>query len=160
MPQHPYQTIGESEGNAIAKCLPNARHPSGAKTMVPGTIVSAHFEMTNDYVQITGLLDHSYAELVPGDDGGQYDDALGGSEPLSQCEGFGSYVEILSWDRFCVRCCHTEETGPESPCNMHRDTEGCFEVIGGSYGPGFTYADKRQGRIGAVEDDNGQTQSP
>ncbi|KAJ3173461.1 hypothetical protein HK101_011031 [Irineochytrium annulatum] len=83
------------------------------------------------------------------DGGGQYDDAPHGSEPSSgadaSLQGFSHYVEIVGGGIYCMRTCDTSGQDASSPCNMHRDTEGCSNVIGGSYGAGFSFEDKSSG---------------
>lgn len=138
MPKGPDITIGVSEGDAISYCTTDDLTQGARRMENPGSFITgAHFVKGPDYVQITGALNYEVFGLVNGDDGGMYDDAPKGSEPYSFCEGYASYVEIISYNLYCMRCCEQDEHS-SGPCDMTRDTAGCWNVIGGSYELGYT----------------------
>ncbi|KAJ3138214.1 hypothetical protein HK101_003749 [Irineochytrium annulatum] len=132
------QGIGASEGSAKSFCHGSASTP-GSQRMPNGAIESAHFVAANGYLQVTGAINETLLGIDQSDGGGQYDNAPHGSEPSSgaQPSPYNYYVEIIEGGRFCMRTCTTSGQNETSPCNMHRDTEGCEAVIGGNYGPGF-----------------------
>ncbi|KAG0191814.1 hypothetical protein DFQ28_010928, partial [Apophysomyces sp. BC1034] len=64
------RTIADNEKLAVTYCT----NPSQAQEQFPdGFILSAHFNATQDYVQVTGGMDPTKAHLDPKDEGGQFD---------------------------------------------------------------------------------------
>ncbi|KAJ3189704.1 hypothetical protein HK101_008746 [Irineochytrium annulatum] len=141
-------SIGASEGSGQSYCM-GSISTSGSYQLASGAIKSAHVIKTDHYMQVTGQIDEQLLGIDGSDGGGQYDDAPHGSEPSSgadaSLQGFPHYVEIVGGGIYCMRTCDTSGQDESSPCNMHRDTEGCANVIGGSYGSGFSYEDKSHG---------------
>lgn len=62
--------ISDTEWNAQAFCMGNTPQAVNANPMPAGFIQSAHFVATDDYVQVTGQIDPSKANLDPNDQGG------------------------------------------------------------------------------------------
>ncbi|KAJ3194452.1 hypothetical protein HK101_002667 [Irineochytrium annulatum] len=149
LPASPGISIGESEGSGQSFCLGDLS-TSGSKSIASGAILSAHVIKTDAYMQVTGKIDESLLGINTADGGGQYDNASHGSEPRSgadaSLQGFANYVELVGNGVYCMRTCATSGEDEASPCNMHRDRDGCDAVIGGSYNDGFTFEDKSSGR--------------
>ncbi|KAH8556391.1 hypothetical protein BGW37DRAFT_472330 [Umbelopsis sp. PMI_123] len=123
--------ISDNEGDAVAYCMGNTPKAVGANTFPSGFILSAHFVSTSDYVQVTGQIDPSKANLVPTDQGGQYDVV---SPPGASCAGYQYFVNLVepAGDDYCIRCCNTETN-----CNRGISQDGCARVVPGDYsGPG------------------------
>ncbi|KAJ3137630.1 hypothetical protein HK101_003872, partial [Irineochytrium annulatum] len=148
LPASPGISIGESEGSGQSFCLGDLS-TSGSKSIASGAILSAHVIKTDAYMQVTGKIDESLLGINTADGGGQYDNASHGSEPRSgadaSLQGFANYVELVGNGVYCMRTCATSGEDETSPCNMHRDRDGCDAVIGGSYDDGFTFDDKSSG---------------
>lgn len=96
--------ISNTEWNAQAYCMGNTPEATNANKLPDGFILSAHYVATDDYVQITGQIDPSKAQLDPSDDGGQYDiKAPNGAS----CVGYDFFVNLIepTGDTYCIRCC-------------------------------------------------------
>ncbi|KAJ3094081.1 hypothetical protein HDU96_001854 [Phlyctochytrium bullatum] len=137
------QSIGESEGSATSHCVENGIRTSGSRVLPAAAVKSAHYKDAGSYIQITGQLDLDLLRISQRDGGGQYDDASWGIEPLSSCQGWSRYLELVGGDSFCVRCCkYDDPVGKDhdknSPCFAGNDLAGCWSNIPGDYGPGFT----------------------
>lgn len=123
--------ISDNEGDAVAYCMGNTPKATGANTFPSGFILSAHFVSTSDYVQVTGQIDPSKANLNPSDEGGQFDVV---SPSGAVCAGYNYFVNLVepAGNDYCIRCCNTE-----SNCNRGISQDGCARVVPGDYsGPG------------------------
>ncbi|KAJ3095480.1 hypothetical protein HDU96_001156 [Phlyctochytrium bullatum] len=138
LPAKPGITIGESEGSAVSKCTGNAG-TLGAQRIPAGAVRSAHVVKTPSIIQVTGRIDLVGAlQVNPRDGGGQYDDASWGIEPLSACQGYDRYVEIVGGDVYCLRCCNF----PPGTDLKAKDYDKNSPLIKGNYGPGFDYKEQ------------------
>jgi hypothetical protein len=63
-------TIGDTEQIEIAWCTKSGR---GTRVMPAGTLHSAHFVKTPDYVQVTGTGDFTKINVQAKDEGGELD---------------------------------------------------------------------------------------
>lgn len=96
--------ISNTEWNANAFCLGSTPKAVGAETMPSGFITSAHYVKTDLYVQVTGQIDYSKANLDGTDEGGQMDIKA----PVgSSCAGWSYYVNLIEpvSNTYCMRCC-------------------------------------------------------
>jgi hypothetical protein len=96
--------ISDTEWNAQAFCLGDAPDATNAGKLPSGFIQSAHYVATDAYVQVTGQIDPSKANLDSNDDGGQYDIK---APTGSTCAGWKYYVNLIepSGSTYCIRCC-------------------------------------------------------
>ncbi|RKP00809.1 hypothetical protein CXG81DRAFT_8276, partial [Caulochytrium protostelioides] len=144
LPSQPNQSIGEAEGSSKAWCLPGAAATPGSTTLPSSAIKSAHVVLTDQYIQVTGVLDSQQLQLLAGDDGGMYDNAPGGSEPRSGVSNANnhpdyrntvSYVELVgpASGEYCLRICRLWTEGLEDACSNAQDTAGCHVVVPGDY---------------------------
>lgn len=136
LPAEKGQTVGLSEGSAVSYCMGTTT--DGARTLPAGTITGAHVVETDDYIQVTGTFDYTKVGMVPGDDGGQYDNAPKGSEPFSGCSNYnnsGVWLSLVSSGMFCSRCCKSAKYN-SGPCSVHQDLQGCYANIPGDYTEG------------------------
>lgn len=119
--------ISNTEWNANAFCLGNAPLATGAEKLPSGFIKSAHFVKTDTYVQVTGQMDYTKANLVGTDGGGQMDVRA----PMgSSCAGWKYYVNLIepTGNTYCMRCCNDDRT-----CNRGISEKGCAHIIPGDY---------------------------
>ncbi|GAB5591576.1 hypothetical protein Unana1_06476 [Umbelopsis nana] len=125
--------ISDNEGDAVAYCMGSTPQAPNANTFADGFILSAHFVSTSDYVQVTGQIDPSKANLNANDQGGQYDiEAPKGAT----CAGYAYFVNLVepAGNDYCIRCCHSVAN-----CNRGISQDGCARVIPGDYsGPGVS----------------------
>ena len=63
-------TIGETERIEVAWCI---KPGYGTRLIPDGTIQGAHFVMTPDYVQVTGVGNLTLVNIPDGDEGGELD---------------------------------------------------------------------------------------
>lgn len=117
-PPKPNGVIGEIEEIVVAYCTTPGR---GTRLMPEGTLKSAHFVRTPDYVQVTGTGDFTKIGIKKGDEGGELDphgaDKLGnphGGLVFSNAFSGGSSglgVQMHEWTNFqsatefCIRAC-------------------------------------------------------
>ncbi|KAG1438812.1 hypothetical protein G6F56_012514 [Rhizopus delemar] len=96
--------ISDTEWNANAFCMGNTPKATGAEKIPSGFIQSAHYVKTDNYVQITGQIDPSKANLDSSDDGGQYDIK---APKGASCAGWDYFVNLIepSGNDYCIRCC-------------------------------------------------------
>lgn len=119
--------ISNTEWNANAFCLGSAPLATGAEKLPSGFIKSAHFVKTDTYVQVTGQMDYTKANLVGTDGGGQMDVRA----PMgSSCAGWKYYVNLIepTGNTYCMRCCNDDRT-----CNRGISEKGCAHIIPGDY---------------------------
>ncbi|CAE6443763.1 unnamed protein product [Rhizoctonia solani] len=117
-PPKPNGVIGEIEQIVISYCTAPGR---GTRLMPEGTLKSAHFVKTPDYVQVTGTGDFTKIGIKAGDSGGELDphgaDKLGnphGGLVFSNAFSAGPSglgVQMHEWTNFqsatdfCIRAC-------------------------------------------------------
>ncbi|CAO3694443.1 unnamed protein product [Rhizopus stolonifer] len=119
--------ISDTEWNANAFCMGNTPKATGAEKIPSGFIQSAHYVKTDNYVQITGQIDPSKANLDSSDDGGQYDiKAPNGAS----CAGWDYFVNLIepSGNDYCIRCCNNSQD-----CNRGISEKGCARIVPGDY---------------------------
>lgn len=119
--------ISDTEWNANAFCLGNTPLAKGAEKLPTGFITSAHYVKTDTYVQVTGQMDYTKANLVGTDGGGQMDVRA----PMgSSCAGWKFYVNLIepTTNTYCMRCCNDDRT-----CNRGISEKGCAHIIPGDY---------------------------
>ncbi|CUA67923.1 hypothetical protein RSOLAG22IIIB_13573 [Rhizoctonia solani] len=149
-PPKPNGVIGEIEQIVVSYCTAPGR---GTRLMPEGTLKSAHFVKTPDYVQITGTGDFSLIGIKRGDTGGELDphgaDKLGnphGGLVFSNAFSAGPSglgVQMHEWTNFqsatdfCIRACK-DGPGAKQRCQHIYDLTGCQWNIPGEYGAGFT----------------------
>ncbi|KAJ3100683.1 hypothetical protein HDU97_002026 [Phlyctochytrium planicorne] len=152
LPAVPNISIGASEGNATSTCFGDAGG-DGTTKLDSRYIISAHAVKTPRFIQVTGRINLVGLKVSPEGGGGQYDDASWGIEPFSHCLNYDRYVEIVGGDQFCIRCCNYPEGtnlkdvvdyDRSSPCFAGFDTAGCFKVVPGNYGEGFSYVEQAE----------------
>ncbi|KAF7331497.1 hypothetical protein MKEN_00028600 [Mycena kentingensis (nom. inval.)] len=138
-------TIGETERIEVAWCLKNG---TGARLIPDGTITSAHWTITPDYVQVTGTGNLTRLNVPKGDEGGELDPhgADGNGNPIGGVvfsDAFGDLHQIFEWtnfvdyDTFCFRACNPKGSNPQAYCQHIYDVMGCEWNMPGNYGPGF-----------------------
>ncbi|KAJ6546353.1 hypothetical protein B0H10DRAFT_1326932 [Mycena sp. CBHHK59/15] len=142
MPRSPHTNIGDSErpGGTRTHCSRDA-HYDAEQGDIPATFWSnvAFKKGTGQngqrYIQLTGCIrPEQLGQLNPDDGGGQYDSSGGsagrGNPEGSVCLGYNHYVEIVEPDarRACIRCCDDA-----ADCPTNKDTQGCLNVIPGTY---------------------------
>ncbi|KAJ3212042.1 hypothetical protein HDU67_004102 [Dinochytrium kinnereticum] len=147
LPSLPGQSIGESEGSSTSHCVENGIRTDGSRGIKGSAIRSAHLVDAGKYIQITGQIDMAALQISERDGGGQYDDASWGIEPLSSCQGYDRFLELVGNGQFCIRCCkYDDPKGADfdkaAPCFAGNDLAGCEADIPGNYGSGFTYNGK------------------
>ncbi|KAI8970455.1 hypothetical protein BDF20DRAFT_797655, partial [Mycotypha africana] len=119
--------ISNTEWNANAFCMGDTPLAVGADKMPDGFILSAHYVKTDLYVQITGQMDYTKANLVGTDEGGQMDVK---APDGSSCAGWQYYVNLIEpvSNTYCMRCCVSMKI-----CNRGISEKGCAHIIPGDY---------------------------
>ncbi|KAI9273359.1 hypothetical protein EDC94DRAFT_594656 [Helicostylum pulchrum] len=119
--------ISDSEWNANAFCMGTTPLAKNSGTLPSGFIKSAHYVKTDAYVQVTGQMDYTKANLVGSDGGGQMDIKA----PVgSSCAGWSYYVNLIEPESntYCMRCCNDTTN-----CNRGISEKGCAHIIPGDY---------------------------
>lgn len=119
--------ISDSEWNANAFCMGSTPLATNAGKLPDGFIKSAHYVKTDAYVQVTGQIDYTKANLDGTDGGGQMDIKA----PVgSSCAGWDYYVNLIepSTNTYCIRCCNDTQN-----CNRGISQDGCAKIIPGDY---------------------------
>ncbi|KAI7894615.1 uncharacterized protein EV154DRAFT_498324 [Mucor mucedo] len=119
--------ISDSEWNANAFCMGSTPLATDAGTLPSGFIKSAHYVKTDLYVQVTGQMDYTKANLDGTDGGGQMDVKA----PVgSSCVGWDYYVNLIepTTNTYCMRCCNDTVS-----CNRGISEKGCAHIIPGDY---------------------------
>jgi len=147
--QDPGSSIGNVEQIVVSYCTKPGR---GTRLITNGTLISAHFVETPDYIQITGTGNWVNANIAPGDAGGELDphgpDGLGnphgglvfsnawtnGTNDLG--EQIHEWTNYMSISEYCIRIC---KPGPNAAdwCQHIYDVVGCKWVMPGNYDDGF-----------------------
>ncbi|OBZ87732.1 hypothetical protein A0J61_04221 [Choanephora cucurbitarum] len=119
--------ISDSEWNANAYCMGNTPLAKDAGKLPDGFITSAHYVKTDAYVQVTGTMDYTKANLVGTDEGGQMDIK---APKGSSCVGWQYYVNLIEpiSNTYCMRCCNDTTN-----CNRGISEKGCAHIIPGDY---------------------------
>ncbi|CAO3693933.1 unnamed protein product [Rhizopus stolonifer] len=121
------RNISDSETEANAFCIGSTPLALGAEKLSPGFILSAHYVKTDNYVQITGLMNPALENLIGTDEGGQYDiKAPNGAS----CAGWDYFVNLVepAGNDYCIRCCNNN-----SDCNRGISEQGCERIVPGDY---------------------------
>lgn len=139
----PGSIIGNTERIEVAWCMMNG---TGNRLIADGIIKGAHFVVTPDYVQVTGVGNLTGINVPPGDGGGELDslgaDGLGNPiGGLVFSNAFGALQQMHEWTnfvsdtQFCFRGC---KPGPMSPifCQHIYDVMGCNWNMPANYNPG------------------------
>ncbi|CAO3590521.1 unnamed protein product [Absidia cylindrospora] len=134
-PNSKNRNIADTEWNAQAFCMGNTPKALKANKMPEGFVQSAHFVATDTYVQVTGQIDPTKANLNVTDEGGQMDVA---APKGSLCAGWKLYVNMIepTGKTYCMRCCNDKKT-----CNRGISEKGCAHVIPGDYSGPMTGGD-------------------
>ncbi|ORZ12830.1 hypothetical protein BCR42DRAFT_420053 [Absidia repens] len=134
-PDSKNRNIADTEWNAQAFCMGNTPKALKANKMPEGFIQSAHFVATDTYVQVTGQIDPTKANLNVTDEGGQMDVA---APKGSLCADWKLYVNMIepTGKTYCMRCCNDKKT-----CNRGISEKGCAHVIPGDYSGPMTGGD-------------------
>ncbi|KAI9280084.1 hypothetical protein BY458DRAFT_501322 [Sporodiniella umbellata] len=121
------RVISDTEYNANAFCMGSTPKATGAEKIPTGFIQSAHYVKTDNYVQITGQIDPSKANLISTDDGGQYDIRA----PMgASCVDWDYFINLIepSGRDYCIRCCNNP-----TDCNRGISEKGCGRLVPGDY---------------------------
>ncbi|KAI7862260.1 hypothetical protein BDF14DRAFT_1886263 [Spinellus fusiger] len=129
LPPGPKVDIATHEDFGVAYCTKAGIVPN-AKTFPAGLITVAHYQKTATYVQVTGYMDTTKFQFLPGDEGGQYDNHGQGKPVGAQCSGYNFFVNVVepADSRWCIRCCQNKVD-----CNTGRSGYGCMRVVPGDY---------------------------
>ncbi|KAF8211633.1 hypothetical protein K438DRAFT_1752329 [Mycena galopus ATCC 62051] len=150
----PNSSIGETERIEVAWCTKNG---TGTRLIPDGAIQGAHWLITPDYIQVTGIADMTKVNVPLHDSGGGGEldphGADGNGNPVGGIvfsDAFGGTTEeIFEWmnfigpGQFCFRICDPKGSNPAGYCQHVYDEMGCDWVMPGSYDAGFDtcYAD-------------------
>ncbi|KAI8981490.1 hypothetical protein BDB01DRAFT_701161, partial [Pilobolus umbonatus] len=119
--------IGTTAWMANSFCMGETPEATGAEILPEEFIRSAHYVETDTYVQVTGQMNATKANLVTNDQGGQHDNKA----PLgSSCAGWSHYINLIepALNTYCIRCCNDETS-----CNQGSPEKGCSQLIPGDY---------------------------
>ncbi|KAF7330849.1 hypothetical protein MVEN_02424300 [Mycena venus] len=142
----PGSTIGETERIEVAWCIKNG---TGARLIPDGAIKGAHWLITPDYIQVTGVGDMTKLNIPADDEGGELDPhgADGNGNPVGGIvfsNAFGGQVEeIFEWtnfmgeNNFCFRICDPKGSNPAAYCQHIYDVLGCEWNMPANYDEGF-----------------------
>ncbi|KAI8367481.1 uncharacterized protein BYT42DRAFT_504340 [Radiomyces spectabilis] len=126
LPPKPGSDVAKTEKDGVPFCTQSGM-VDGAHQFPAGFIVSAHFQKTSTYSQVTGRIDRSKYKLSASDGGGQYDqkDIIGGT-----CNNHKFWVNVVEPDSniFCIRCCSNTKD-----CNLGISQYGCRRIVPGNY---------------------------
>ncbi|CAO3641992.1 unnamed protein product [Cunninghamella blakesleeana] len=119
--------LSDYEWNSEAYCMGSTPKATNANKLADGFILSSHYVVTDEYVQVTGQIDPAKAGLIPTDDGGQCDIA---APKGSSCDGWQYYVNLIepANNIFCMRCCNDQVN-----CNRGISQKGCGRIVPGDY---------------------------
>ncbi|CAO3640056.1 unnamed protein product [Cunninghamella blakesleeana] len=123
------RNIADMEWTAEPFCMGSTPFANKAKAnpMPEGFILSAHYLVTDAFIQVTGQIDPAKANLNVTDEGGQMD--IRAPNP-SRCWGWKYYVNLIEplGRTYCMRCCNDPKT-----CNRGISEKGCAHIIPGDY---------------------------
>ncbi|KIK64353.1 hypothetical protein GYMLUDRAFT_161416 [Collybiopsis luxurians FD-317 M1] len=140
----PDSQIGETEQIEVSWCLKSGY---GTRLIPDGAITGAHFVITPDFVQVTGVGDLTKLNIPPGNDGGGELDphgADGNGNPIGGLvfsSAFGELEQIFEWtnfmanNEFCFRACKPSPSAP-TWCQHIYDEMGCEWNMPANYNPG------------------------
>ncbi|KAJ7929110.1 hypothetical protein B0H13DRAFT_2652631 [Mycena leptocephala] len=139
-------TIGETERIEVAWCIKNG---TGSRLIPDGAIKGAHWLITPDYIQVTGIGNLSLLNIPSNDEGGELDPhgADGNGNPVGGVvfsTAFGGQVEevfewtnFMSGTEFCFRICDPKGSNAPGYCQHIYDVMGCEWNMPANYAPGF-----------------------
>lgn len=119
--------LSDYEWNSEAYCMGSTPKATNANKLADGFVLSSHYVITDEYVQVTGQIDPAKAGLIPTDEGGQCDIA---APKGSSCDGWQYYVNLIepANNIFCMRCCNDQVN-----CNRGISQKGCARIVPGDY---------------------------
>ncbi|KAJ7283287.1 hypothetical protein C8J57DRAFT_1292048 [Mycena rebaudengoi] len=137
--------IGNTERIEVAWCLKSG---TGARLIPDGAITGAHWRITPDYIQVTGIGNMSFLNIPAGDQGGELDPhgADGNGNPIGGLvfsTAFGKMQQIFEWtnfmgaEQFCFRACNPAGSNAPGYCQHVYDVMGCDWNMPASYAKGF-----------------------
>lgn len=147
-PPEPNSAIGVVEEIVVAWCTTPGR---GTRLFPAGTLISAHFIETPDYIQVTGTGQFVNANVQAGDAGGELDphgaDGFGNphgglvfSNVWSGGTGLGQQIHewtnFMSDTEYCIRVCK-DGAKAAAFCQHVYDIQGCHWNMPGNYDAGF-----------------------
>ncbi|KAJ7087298.1 hypothetical protein B0H15DRAFT_306905 [Mycena belliarum] len=141
----PQSTIGDTERIEVAWCIQNG---TGARLIPDGAITGAHWLITPDYVQVTGIGNMTLLNIPARDAGGELDPhgADGNGNPVGGLvfsTAFGQLEQVFEWtnfmgdDQFCFRICDPKGSNAPGFCQHIYDELGCQWNMPANYGAGF-----------------------
>ncbi|KAJ7163821.1 hypothetical protein C8R43DRAFT_254231 [Mycena crocata] len=141
----PQSSVGETERIEVAWCIKNG---TGARLIPDGAITGAHWLITPDYIQVTGIGNMSMLNIPSHDAGGELDPhgADGNGNPIGGVvfsTAFGQLEQVFEWtnfmgqDEFCFRICDPKGSNAPGYCQHIYDTLGCEWNMPGNYKTGF-----------------------
>ncbi|TFK73346.1 hypothetical protein BDN72DRAFT_198280 [Pluteus cervinus] len=136
--------IGNTERIEVAWCLKNG---TGTRLIPDGAITGAHFVVTPDFVQVTGVGNLTLLNIPAGDAGGELDPhgADGNGNPIGGLvfsSAFGPLQQIHEWTnfvsdgQFCFRACNPAGSMAPAWCQHIYDVMGCAWNMPANYNPG------------------------
>lgn len=149
-PPDPNSQIGTVEEIVVAWCTKGGR---GTRVIPDGTLISAHFVETPDYIQVTGTGRFVNMNIQDGDSGGELDPhgADGNGNPHgglvfstvwnNGTNGLGEQIHewtnFMSDQEYCIRVCKEGGAMATSYCQHVYDINGCHWNMPGNYDDGF-----------------------
>ncbi|KAF8893217.1 hypothetical protein CPB84DRAFT_1783449 [Gymnopilus junonius] len=139
----PDSVIGNTERIEVSWCLQSG---TGTRLIPDGAITGAHFIITPDFVQVTGVGDLTKINIPAGDAGLDPHGADGNGNPIGGLvfsNAFGQLQQMHEWtnfvsdSEFCFRACRPSPQAPRF-CEHIYDVLGCAWNMPGNYGTGFT----------------------
>ncbi|KAF8319825.1 uncharacterized protein EI90DRAFT_2624412 [Cantharellus anzutake] len=139
-------SIGNTERFVVSWCLKSGY---GTRLIPKDTVTGAHFVITPNYVQITGVGRLTSMNIPDGDEGGELDphgsDGLGnpigglffGSANKGVMRQYHEWIEFISYNTFCARIC-IDQPGSTQYCEHIYDVMGCLWNMPGNYSDGFS----------------------
>ncbi|KAH7886911.1 hypothetical protein F5I97DRAFT_1927198 [Phlebopus sp. FC_14] len=139
----PVSVIRQTVQIEVAWCM---KSEYGTRLIPDGTITGAHFVVTPDYVQVTGMGNLSNINIPPGDAGGELGPhgTTGEGNPVGALvfsNAFGSLEQIHGWtsfvsdNQFCFRACKPSLSTP-TMCQHIYDIMGCEWNMPANYSEG------------------------
>ncbi|KAJ7667551.1 hypothetical protein DFH06DRAFT_1294590 [Mycena polygramma] len=139
-------TIGEIERIEVAWCIKNG---TGTRLIPDGAITGAHWLITPDYIQVTGIGNLTLLNIAAKDEGGELDPhgADGNGNPVGgivfstaftgQVEQVFEWTNFMSDSEFCFRFCDPKGSNAPGFCQHTYDEMGCEWNMPANYAKGF-----------------------